>query len=155
MSQKKRAVSGAGATRSPAPQQSSPSAEALAVLRERFGFEEFNRGQWPPISAVLDGRDALVVMPTGSGKSLVYQFPALVLDGLTLVVSPLIALMKDQQDKLVAQGVDAIAVIGAATAAGTPEEAPPVLCVPAPVEAVLTPLRGETAGAFFFALAAF
>jgi ATP-dependent DNA helicase RecQ len=59
---------------------------------------------------VLKGRDTLVVMPTGSGKSLVYQFPALVLPGLTVVVSPLIALMKDQQDKLQAQGVDALAV---------------------------------------------
>ena len=108
--QKRRAVPGAGARRSPAPPQSSPSAEALAVLRGRFGFEDFNRGQWPPISAVLDGRDALVVMPTGSGKSLVYQLPALMLPGLTVVVSPLIALMKDQQDKLVAQGIDAVAM---------------------------------------------
>ena len=60
--------------------------------------------------AVLAGRDALVVMPTGSGKSLIYQLPALMLQGLTVVVSPLIALMKDQQDKLSAQGVDALAM---------------------------------------------
>ena len=106
----KRAVAGAGVHRSPAPQKSSPSHEALAVLRERFGFEDFNRGQWPPIAAVLEGRDALVVMPTGSGKSLVYQLPALMLPGLTVVVSPLIALMKDQQDKLVAQGIEAVAM---------------------------------------------
>ena len=59
---------------------------------------------------MLRGRDTLVVMPTGSGKSLVYQFPALLLPGLTLVVSPLIALMKDQQDKLQAHGVDALAI---------------------------------------------
>ena len=83
---------------------------ARALLRERFGHADFNRGQWPPMQAVLDGRDAVVVMPTGSGKSLIYQLPALMLPGLTVVVSPLIALMKDQQDKLAAQGVDAVAM---------------------------------------------
>jgi ATP-dependent DNA helicase RecQ len=83
---------------------------ARALLRERFGHADFNRGQWPPMQAVLGGRDAVVVMPTGSGKSLVYQLPALMLPGLTVVVSPLIALMKDQQDKLAAQGVDAVAM---------------------------------------------
>ena len=74
--------------------------KARRVLVDRFGHENFQKGQWEPISAVLDGHDALVVMPTGSGKSLVYQLPALMLPGLTVVVSPLIALMKDQQDKL-------------------------------------------------------
>src|SRR6476661_11212944 len=63
---------------------------ARAVLRERFGHADFRRGQWEPIKAVLEGRDALVVMPTGSGKSIVYQLPALLLPGLTVVVSPLI-----------------------------------------------------------------
>ena len=62
------------------------------------------------MQTLLDGRDAVVVMPTGSGKSLIYQLPALMLPGLTVVVSPLIALMKDQQDKLNAVGVDALAV---------------------------------------------
>lgn len=62
------------------------------------------------MQAVLAGKDALVVMPTGSGKSLIYQLPALMLEGLTVVVSPLIALMKDQQDKLTAHGVDALAM---------------------------------------------
>jgi ATP-dependent DNA helicase RecQ len=85
-------------------------ARARKILAERFGFDDFQYRQFEPIQAVLKGRDTLVVMPTGSGKSLVYQFPALVLDGLTVVVSPLIALMKDQQDKLVAHGVDALAV---------------------------------------------
>src|SRR4051812_28038596 len=85
-------------------------ARALAVLRERFGHENFRPGQWEPVEAVLGGRDALVVMPTGSGKSIVYQLPALLLPGLTVVVSPLIALMKDQQDKLAACGVDALAM---------------------------------------------
>lgn len=83
---------------------------ARRVLVERFGHRDFQPGQWEPIHAVLRGRDALVVMPTGSGKSLIYQLPALMLPGLTVVVSPLIALMKDQQDKLVAHGVDAMAM---------------------------------------------
>ena len=88
----------------------SPRAKARRVLVDRFGHKDFQKGQWPPIHAVLEGRDALVVMPTGSGKSLVYQLPALMLPGLTVVVSPLIALMKDQQDKLSAHGVDAMAM---------------------------------------------
>src|SRR3954462_6137623 len=83
---------------------------ARQLLVDRFGHEDFQKGQWEPIAAVLSGRDALVVMPTGSGKSLVYQLPALLLPGLTVVVSPLIALMKDQQDKLAAHGVDALAM---------------------------------------------
>src|SRR5215210_3768455 len=83
---------------------------AQAMLVDRFGHAAFQAGQWEPIHAVTEGRDALVVMPTGSGKSLIYQLPALLLPGLTVVVSPLIALMKDQQDKLHAQGVDALAM---------------------------------------------
>jgi ATP-dependent DNA helicase RecQ len=96
-------------------------AEARALLRERFGHADFHAGQWPPIQAVLSGRDALVVMPTGSGKSLIYQLPALMLPGLTVVVSPLIALMKDQQDKLVAHGVDAVAMHSHLNTAATRE----------------------------------
>src|SRR6185503_19051121 len=84
--------------------------KARHVLVDRFGHKDFQKGQWEPIDAVLGGEDALVVMPTGSGKSLVYQLPALMLPGLTVVVSPLIALMKDQQDKLSAHGVDALAM---------------------------------------------
>jgi ATP-dependent DNA helicase RecQ len=83
---------------------------ARRVLVDRFGHTDFQKGQWEPINAVLNGEDSLVVMPTGSGKSLVYQLPALMLPGLTVVVSPLIALMKDQQDKLAAHGVDALAM---------------------------------------------
>ena len=85
-------------------------ARAQQVLERRFGHSEFQPGQWEPIRAALSGEDALVVMPTGSGKSLIYQLPALMLEGLTVVVSPLIALMKDQQDKLAATGVDALAM---------------------------------------------
>jgi ATP-dependent DNA helicase RecQ len=83
---------------------------ARSILAERFGHADFRRGQWDSIRAILEGGDALVVMPTGSGKSLIYQLPALILPGLTIVVSPLIALMKDQKDKLTAQGVDAVAM---------------------------------------------
>jgi ATP-dependent DNA helicase RecQ len=84
--------------------------QARDVLVERFGHDDFQKGQWESIRALLAGQDALVVMPTGSGKSIIYQLPALLLPGLTVVVSPLIALMKDQQDKLAAQGVDALAM---------------------------------------------
>src|SRR5687768_14632409 len=83
---------------------------AREILLRRFGHSDFQPGQWEPIRAVLQGEDALVVMPTGSGKSIIYQLPALMLPGLTVVVSPLIALMKDQQDKLSACGVDALAM---------------------------------------------
>ncbi|MFT4538420.1 MAG: ATP-dependent DNA helicase RecQ [Planctomycetota bacterium] len=77
------------------------------ALRERFGLSEFRGSQREAIDAVAAGRDVLLTMPTGAGKSLVYQLPALVLDGMTLVVSPLIALMKDQVDALVARGIAA------------------------------------------------
>jgi ATP-dependent DNA helicase RecQ len=74
--------------------------DALLCLRRHFGFNEFRAGQSEVIAAILAGKDAIVVMPTGSGKSLCYQLPALMLSGATLVVSPLIALMKDQVDAL-------------------------------------------------------
>src|SRR5688500_2624915 len=81
-----------------------------STLRERFGLEEFREGQEELIGAIFDGRDTLAIMPTGAGKSLIYQLPALLLDGLTLVVSPLIALMKDQTDKLEELGVDVLTI---------------------------------------------
>ncbi len=83
--------------------------EALAdqVLRDTFGYQQFRPGQQTIIQESLNGRDCLVVMPTGGGKSLCYQIPALVRQGLTLVVSPLISLMKDQVDQLLANGVAA------------------------------------------------
>ncbi|MDQ3673714.1 MAG: ATP-dependent DNA helicase [Gemmatimonadota bacterium] len=83
---------------------------ARKLLRERFGHSDFRPGQWDSLQAVLAGDDALVVMPTGSGKSLIYQLPGVILPGLTIVVSPLIALMKDQHDKLQAQGVSSVAM---------------------------------------------
>lgn len=82
-------------------------AEALTSLHQHFGFDDFRAGQREVIGAVLEGKDAVVVMPTGSGKSLCYQLPALMLEGATIVVSPLIALMKDQVDALTARGLAA------------------------------------------------
>jgi ATP-dependent DNA helicase RecQ len=79
----------------------------LQTLREHFGFDAFREGQEPVIRALLEGRSALAVFPTGGGKSLCYQLPALMIEGLTLVVSPLIALMRDQVDALVAKGISA------------------------------------------------
>jgi ATP-dependent DNA helicase RecQ len=78
-----------------------------SVLRERFGFEQFRDGQEAVMRSLLDGRSALGVFPTGAGKSLCYQLPSLLLPGLTLVVSPLLALMKDQIEGLRAKGIDA------------------------------------------------
>lgn len=74
--------------------------QALGALRAHFGFEAFREGQDEVVEAILAGEDAIVVMPTGGGKSLCYQLPALMRDGATVVVSPLIALMKDQVDAL-------------------------------------------------------
>ncbi|CAN5689829.1 MAG: ATP-dependent DNA helicase RecQ [Gemmatimonadetes bacterium] len=90
--------------------------ELVSTLRTRFGLEAFRTGQREAIEAVLSGRDAIVIMPTGSGKSLIYQLPALLLPGLTVVVSPLIALMKDQTDKLEGLGVDARTINSSLTA---------------------------------------
>ncbi len=81
--------------------------DILEILKARFGYDEFRPLQAEIIGNVLAGRDSLVLMPTGGGKSLCYQLPALCMDGLTLVVSPLIALMKDQVDALRANGVAA------------------------------------------------
>src|SRR6266545_2246742 len=80
---------------------------AKAVLRRHFGYDDFRPGQVDVVAAVLSGHDTLGVLPTGGGKSLCYQVPALVLPGLTVVISPLISLMKDQVDRLVTRGVPA------------------------------------------------
>src|SRR5512146_3046756 len=81
--------------------------EARDTLRRRFGYQEFRPGQERAVGSVLAGRDTLVILPTGGGKSLCYQVPALLLPGLTVVVSPLISLMKDQVDALEAKGISA------------------------------------------------
>jgi ATP-dependent DNA helicase RecQ len=92
--------------------------EALnEVLRERFGHAQLRGPQREVIEAVLAGRDVLLTMPTGGGKSLCYQLPALLLDGLTLVVSPLIALMQDQVDALRAKQIPAAFVNSSLSAA--------------------------------------
>jgi ATP-dependent DNA helicase RecQ len=79
----------------------------LAVLATSFGFGSFRMGQQQVVEALLAGRSALAVFPTGGGKSLCYQLPALMLEGVTIVVSPLIALMKDQIDFLQLRGIEA------------------------------------------------
>lgn len=79
--------------------------EAQAVLRKYYGYKGFKPIQQKAIGSILNGEDTFVVMPTGGGKSLCYQVPALMLDGLTLVISPLISLMKDQVDQLVRLGI--------------------------------------------------
>jgi ATP-dependent DNA helicase RecQ len=79
-------------------------------LRRTFGLDQLRPGQREVIEAVLAGRDTLAIMPTGAGKSLCYQLPALHLEGMTIVVSPLIALMKDQVDKLRELGLDAVEI---------------------------------------------
>lgn len=77
------------------------STDARRLLKRVFGLDAFRPGQQEIIGAVLAGRDTLGIMPTGAGKSLCYQIPALLLHSTTLVISPLISLMKDQTDKLV------------------------------------------------------
>lgn len=75
------------------------------VLKTYFGYEEFRTGQKKLVEGVVNGRDVLGIMPTGGGKSLCYQLPAIVLEGITIVISPLIALMKDQVDSLSEMGI--------------------------------------------------
>src|SRR5918999_1678732 len=85
-------------------------------LRSTFGFEQLRPGQAEVIRSVLDGHDTLAVMPTGAGKSLCYQLPALHIEGTTIIVSPLISLMKDQVDKLQDRGLEALQVNSMLTA---------------------------------------
>ena len=92
--------------------------DAAAHLHRLFGHQSFRPGQQEAVEAAFAGRDALVVMPTGSGKSLCYQLPGLALDGLTIVISPLVALMRDQGDALAAAGHGAARVLNASLPPG-------------------------------------
>ena len=94
----------------PAEEDSSAEAllgEARAVLQSIWGYPDFRAGQGDAVRAVLQGNDTLVLFPTGGGKSLCFQVPAMVLEGVTLVISPLIALMQDQVEQLLSLGVPA------------------------------------------------
>ncbi|HXH25517.1 MAG TPA: RecQ family ATP-dependent DNA helicase, partial [Vicinamibacterales bacterium] len=88
----------------------------IEALRRHFGHTSFRPGQEDVVGAVLEGRDVLAVMPTGSGKSLGFQLPAVLLPGVTIVVSPLVALMKDQVDELTRRGIAAAALHSLASA---------------------------------------
>src|ERR1700689_3712368 len=85
--------------------------DVRAALREKFGYQEFNPGQEEAITRVMAGEDTLAILATGAGKSLCYQLPALLLPGTTVVVSPLIALMKDQLDMLAERGIHSTAAL--------------------------------------------
>lgn len=91
--------------------------QARAVLRKHFGYDDFRGSQKDAITSILSGRDTLVLMPTGGGKSLCFQIPALVLDGCTVVISPLISLMKDQVENACRVGVPATFINSTLTAA--------------------------------------
>ena len=82
-------------------------ASALDVLRRFYGYQNFRPAQEPVIQSLLGGHDTVAVMPTGAGKSICFQIPAMVFPGITLVISPLISLMKDQVDALAEQGIPA------------------------------------------------
>ena len=104
-----------------APSNSTGRGELARRLRAQFGFRSFRPGQERAVRAAMDGRDTLVVMPTGSGKSLCFQLPALELPGATIVVSPLIALMKDQTEALRERGFEALAINSTLSAAARSE----------------------------------
>lgn len=91
-------------------EQSDIKQRALQLLQSFYGYRSFRPGQWEVISAVAARRDALVIMPTGGGKSMCYQMPALLLEGCVIVISPLIALMEDQVQALIANGIPAAAI---------------------------------------------
>ena len=77
------------------------------VLKEQFGYEKFRENQLEIIEAIIQGKDVFATMPTGGGKSICYQLPSVILNGIVIVVSPLVALMKDQVDEAIENGLKA------------------------------------------------
>ena len=98
----------------PAQECEPPTDSLLGALGTHFGYTSFRSGQREIVEAILDGENVFAVFPTGHGKSLCYQLPALMLDGITVVISPLISLMKDQVDALRGQGIDTVSLINSA-----------------------------------------
>ena len=117
-----------------------PDRKIGATLKQVFGFDALRPGQDEVIRSVLSGRNTLAIMPTGAGKSLCYQLPAVLLPGMTLVISPLIALMKDQTDKLGSLGLDASQLNSSQTAAEN-SEALEQIGAERPAFALVTPER--------------
>ena len=78
----------------------------IEILNKYYGYKSFRKGQEEIINNIINGNDVLAIMPTGGGKSICYQVPAIAMDGLTIVISPLISLMKDQVDSLNSLGID-------------------------------------------------
>ncbi len=103
-------------------EEQTPADPPLQVLREIFNYQEFRPNQRAIIESILQGKSALAILPTGAGKSLCFQIPALILSGLTLVISPLIALMKDQVDNLRKKGIMNAAFLNSSLAEGEQEE---------------------------------
>ncbi|MEY4913077.1 MAG: hypothetical protein RL025_904, partial [Bacteroidota bacterium] len=128
---------------------------AKELLHRYWGFDAFKPGQEAVVTSILEGRDTLALLPTGGGKSLCYQVPALAMDGLCLVVSPLIALMKDQVSRLNRQGLSAAALVwllierikvGKATAVGFATGAVAGLATITPAAGVIGPVGAMILG---------